>query len=226
MARILLVEDEEQLCKLIAKWLNNELHTVFTCGDGNEAIKLLAEEHFDVIILDIMLPGIDGLEVCRRYRAIGGATPILILTAKRTLNAKETGLDSGADDYLTKPFKLRELSARLRALLRRPTAVMQTLLKVDDLVLDSAARRVFRGEREIKLVPKEFSLLEVLLKNAGKVVKTRALINSVWGLNSDVTTETIRSYVRLLRQKLDGPGGASLIQTIHGVGYRLGPQDV
>jgi two-component system, OmpR family, response regulator MprA len=226
MARILIVEDEEQLCKLIAKWLNNELHTVSICGDGSEALKLLEHEHFDLIILDIMLPGIDGLEVCRRYRAIGGATPILILTAKRTLNAKETGLDSGADDYLTKPFKLRELSARLRALLRRPAAVMQALLKVDDLVLDSAARRVFRGDREIKLVPKEFSLLEVLIKNAGKVVKTRALINSVWGLNSNVTAETIRSYVRLLRQKLDGPGGVPLIQTIHGVGYRLGPQDV
>lgn len=226
MARIFLIEDEEQLCKLIAKWLKEEQHTVVSCGDGRVAVERLGKEHFDVIILDVMLPGIDGLELCRLYRASGGATPILILTAKRTLDAKEMGLDSGADDYLTKPFKMRELSARIRALLRRPPVVLSSVLKFADLALDPAAGRVFRGARELKLVPKEFSLLEVLMKNAGKVVRTESLIVGVWGINSDVTSETIRSYVRSLRQKIDQPEQDSLILTVHGVGYRLSAKDV
>lgn len=226
MARIFLIEDEEPLSKLISKWLKSEQHTIDVCADGMEALTALQAERFDVIILDIMLPGLDGLEVCRRYRARGGATPILMLTARRTLNAKEVGLDSGADDYLTKPFKLRELSARIRALLRRPPTVLSAVLKVEDLVLDPAASRVFRADREIKLVPKEFSLLEVLMKNAGKVVKTETLITSVWGLNSNVTTETIRSYVRSLRQKIDRPAEDSIILTVHGVGYRLSANDL
>src|SRR5689334_5302910 len=126
MARILLIEDEDQLSKLITKWLKDELHATESCGDGNEALARLGQESFDVIILDVMLPGVDGLEVCRRYRQGGGSTPILMLTAKRSLSAKEEGLDSGADDYLTKPFKLRELSARIRALLRRQPVVVSS----------------------------------------------------------------------------------------------------
>lgn len=225
MARIFLVEDEEPLCKLIAKWVKAESHMVEVCTRGDKALELLATEVFDVIVLDIMLPGLNGIEVCARFRKSGGATPILMLTSRRSLDDKEKGLDSGADDYLTKPFKLRELSARIRALLRRQPAVLPAVLKVQDLVLDTSAARAYRNTLEIKLVPKEYSLLEILMKNAGRVVTTDALITSVWGLNSDVTIETIRSYIRLLRQKIDEPGQTSLIQTVHGVGYRLGAID-
>jgi two-component system OmpR family response regulator len=221
MARILLIEDEVPLCKLTAKWLKDELHSVEVYSDGAEALEILEQEQFDIIILDIMLPGMDGLTLCKSFRKSGGITPIIMLTAKRTLDDKEAGLDSGADDYLTKPFKLRELSARIRALLRRQPVLTPSVLKVGDLTLDSTSNRVFRGEQEVKLVPKEFSLLAVLMKNAGKLVKSESLITSVWGVNSDVSFETIRSYIRLLRQKIDKPGKESLIETVHSVGYRL-----
>ncbi len=147
-----------------------------------------------------------------------------MLTALHALESKEASLDSGADDYLTKPFKLRELSARIRALLRRPAIVLPTVLSASDLRLDTSTRKVFRGDREIKLVPREFNLLEIMMKNAGTIVTSETLIKGVWGANSQISPDTIRSYVRLLRQKIDRPGRISIIQNVHGVGYILGQE--
>jgi DNA-binding response OmpR family regulator len=224
MTRILVVEDEEQLSVLVSDWLKEEHYVVEAVLDGDEALKRLSSDTFDLIVMDIMLPGVDGIEVCRQYRQTGGAAPILMLSARHALECKETSLDSGADDYLTKPFKLRELSARIRALLRRPVAVLPSILVVVDLRLDTKTRKVFRGDREIKLVPREFNILEIMMKNAGVLVTSEMLIRGVWGVKSGTSPDTIRSYVRLLRQKIDRPGRVSLIQNVHGLGYILGPE--
>jgi two-component system OmpR family response regulator len=223
MPRILVVEDETELAALVQEWLVDELYVVEVLNDGMQALEAINSRPFDLIILDIMLPGLDGIEVCKRYRSHGGATPIMMLTAKRALAAKELGLDSGADDYLTKPFKLRELSARVRALLRRPAVVIPDVVTVGDLVLDRGSFKVSRRNRQIKLLPKEFALLETLMRHAGTVITSDDLIVNIWGDQSDVVSDTVRSYVRMLRQKIDEPGHPSLIQTVHGIGYKIEP---
>jgi len=226
MSRILLVEDEAELAKLIKEWLEEEYYSLEVSGDGLDGLKRMSSGQFDAIILDVMLPGLNGIEVCKRYRESGGKSPIIMLTAKRALTDKERGLDGGADDYLTKPFKMRELSARIRALMRRESPVKSGSINLADLRLDRASHRVFRGEKEIKLLPKEFLLLEVLMKQAGEVLPAETLIVSVWGSNSDIVPETIRSYVRMLRQKIDLPGLTPLIHNVHGVGYKIEKSDV
>jgi two-component system, OmpR family, response regulator len=226
VSRILLVEDEPELAKLIREWLEEEYHSLEIAADGLDGLNRMSTNHFDAIILDIMLPGLNGIEVCKRYREAGGKSPIIMLTAKRALSDKERGLDGGADDYLTKPFKMRELSARIRAVMRRDSPVKSSVVAVADLHLDRASHRVFRGSTEIKLLPKEFDLLEVLMKSAGEVLPADTLIVSVWGATSDIVPETIRSYVRMLRQKIDLPGLTPLIHTVHGVGYKIEATDV
>lgn len=221
MPKILIVEDEEDLAGAIKDWLTDEYHTAQIVGDGAQALSRLESEHYDLVVLDLMLPEIDGMEVCRRYRSAGGNTPILMLTAKSTLAAKEAGLDAGADDYLTKPFELRELSARVRALLRRQPVPIVSEFKVGDLCLERNSCRVTKAGQELHLLPKEFALLELLMRHTGHVLSVDDLINRVWGAESNVVPETVRSYIKMLRKKIDNPGENSIIRTVHGVGYRL-----
>lgn len=226
MSKILLVEDEDDLAVQISDWLAREHHTVEHVNNGGEAVDHLAVSKYDVIILDWLLPGLDGIEVCRKYRSMGGKTPILMLTAKSTIEEKETGLDSGADDYLAKPFHLKELSARVRALVRRSSGQSSTILEAGDIVLDPIARTVTKGGSAIHLERKEFNLLEFLMRNANKTFSAEALLDRVWESGSLASSDAIRTYIKSLRKKVDTPGGVSLITTVHGVGYKLELPDV
>src|ERR1700733_7488016 len=167
MAKILLVEDEPDLAGAIKEWLTEEYHLIEVATTGEEALSKLAAAQYDIVLLDWLLPELSGVEVCRSYRSRGGAAPVIMLTAKKSLNSKEIGLDSGADDYITKPFQLRELSARIRAFLRRPALSPVSLLKVDDIVLDRVTLTVTKSEQQLHLLPKEFALLEVLMRHQG-----------------------------------------------------------
>lgn len=221
MSRILVVEDEVELSKVMKEWLEDEFHVVNTAFSGEEAAAKLSNSVYDLIILDLMLPEINGIDICRNYRKNGGAAPILIVTAKKSLHDKENGLDSGADDYLTKPFKMRELAARVRALLRRPKGVIPTVLSSKDIKLDLNARTVTKAGKEVRLFAKEFALLEFLLRNVGKVVTVDEIIDNLWSESSSISNDTVRSHIRALRQKLDGDSDARTIVTLHGVGYRI-----
>ena len=221
MSRILLVEDEEGLSGAIREWLEDEYYVVDVASDGLLGLDRLFKKKYELILLDWMLPGISGIELCKKYRGSGGKVPILILTAKTTLAAKEEGLDSGADDYLTKPFNMRELSARVRALLRRPQTQPQLILNAGYISLDLNARAVRKDGQSLKLLPKEFILLEVLMKHKGQVLSSDDLIDHVWGTDSNVVQETLRSHVKALRKKIDKPEQPSIVTTIHGMGYKI-----
>jgi DNA-binding response OmpR family regulator len=221
MSRILVVEDEVGLSGAIKEWLEADYYVVKVVSDGTEALKVLENEPYEAIVLDVMLPGLSGIEVCKSYRKSGGRAPILILTAKSTLTAKEEGLDCGADDYLTKPCNLRELSARIRALLRRPLTNPVMVLEAGDIQLDLNARVVTKGGIPLKLLPKEFILLEVLLRHQGQVLSPENLISHLWGANADITPETVRSHLKSLRKKIDGNSSHSIITTVHGMGYKI-----
>jgi DNA-binding response OmpR family regulator len=221
MSKILVVEDETDLADQIRDWLVREQHLVEVVYSGQAALDRLVASKYDAVVLDWMLPGIEGLEVCKRFRAMGGKTPILMLTARSRLDDKETGLDAGADDYLSKPFHLRELSARLRAILRRVSVSSTSLCRIGELEIDMSSRRVMRGQEEIHLEPKEYNLLEFLMRNAKRTFSAEALLSRVWESDSAASPDAIRTYIKALRRKLDTPGRPSIITTVHGVGYRL-----
>ncbi len=221
MAKILMVEDEADLAFPVKDWLSREQHLVELSDNGNDALGKLRVYKYDLIILDWMLPGTSGVDVCKRFRQNGGTTPILMLTAKTEITDKETGLDAGADDYLTKPFHLKELAARVRALLRRHVQSSDAILRMGDVVIDTLARKVMVAGAEIHLVPKEYSLLEFFMRHPNQVFSADALIDRVWASDTLASPDTIRTYIKLLRKKLDSDGKEPIIRTVHGVGYKL-----
>ena len=214
---VLIVEDERKLAELIARGLREEGNAVDVVGNGEEAASLARLAGFDAIVLDVMLPGLDGFAVCRRLRARGVWTPILMLTARDAIEDRVAGLDAGADDYLAKPFSFDELLARLRALVRRAPVERPTVLATGDVRLDPAAHRAYRGEDELDLSAKEFALLELFMRNPGVVLSRDQLLDGAWDLAFERRSNVIDVYVRYLRGKI----GSDVIETVRGIGYRL-----
>lgn len=220
--RVLIIEDERKLSNIVRKGLIEEGFAVDQAFDGEEGQYLAEAESYDLIILDIMLPKINGLDVCRSLRSKKIITPILILTAKTTIKDKVEGLNVGADDYLTKPFAFTELKARLQALLRRSHNQTQTTLQVDDLEVNPVKHTAKRGNKTIFLTPKEFSILEFLLRHQNEVVTRTQITEHVWDYNFDALSNVVDVFVATLRKKVDFGLKNKLIHTIHGVGYRIG----
>jgi two-component system OmpR family response regulator len=219
--RALVVEDESKMAALLRRGLREEGYAVDVAGTGEDGSWLGAENDYDVILLDVMLPDIDGFEVCRRLRTAERWAPILMLTARDGVQDRVAGLDAGADDYLTKPFSFDELFARVRALLRRGPSERPSVLSAGDLVLDPATRRVTRGRSEIELTPKEFALLELFLRHPGEALSRTRILEHVWDFAYEGDSNVVDVYVRYLREKVDRPFGQRSIETVRGVGYRL-----
>jgi len=220
--RILLVEDEHKIARALKKALEQESYAVDVAYDGDEGYAMATTEPYDVAIIDRMLPGShDGIAIVKAMRTEKIHTPVLILTAMGSTNDKTTGLDSGADDYLVKPFALEELLARVRALLRRPTAQQSTVLTADDLSLDTTTFEVRRANTPITLTSKEFALLEYLLRNQGRPLPKELIIAHVWDYDANILPNTVEVYIKYLRGKIDDPFKKPLIQTVRGFGYKL-----
>lgn len=220
--RILIVEDERRLSTIIKKGLIEDGFAVDQAFDGEEGQYLAESEQYDLIILDIMLPKLDGLEVCRGLRKKNIKVPILMLTAKSTTEDKVAGLDSGADDYITKPFSFVEFRSRVHALIRRSHQETSPVLSVDDLVVDPLKHVVSRGGKIINLTPKEFAVIELMLRHKGEVVSRTMIIEHVWDYNFDGMSNVVDVFVGTLRKKIDTGAKVKLIQTVHGVGYKVG----
>ena len=219
--RILVIEDEVKIAQFVKRGLKEEGYAVDVAVDGQEGHFMLSSNEYDAIILDLMLPKMDGLTLCRELRKNGNLTPIIMLTAKDTVKDKVKGLDSGADDYLPKPFAFEELLARVRVLLRKKDNRVQTQLKVDDLVMDILTHKVTRGDREIDLTVKEYALLEYLMRNAGNIVTRTMISEHVWDINFDTFTNVIDVYINYLRNKVDSGFAEKMIHTVRGKGYLL-----
>jgi two-component system OmpR family response regulator len=219
--RVLVVEDEKKLAALLARGLREEGYSADVAERGEDALWMAMSATYDAILLDVMLPGSDGFEVCRRLRKEGVWSPVLMLTARDAVDDRVTGLDSGADDYLSKPFAFDELLARLRALMRRPPVERPTVLEVGDLRLDPAMHRVWRGDTELQLSAKEFALLEAFMRKPGAVLTRSQLLDSAWDMGFERRSNVVDVNVRYLREKIDRPFGRETLETVRGVGYRL-----
>lgn len=222
--RILLVEDETDAALMLAKGLREQSYAVDIAADGDTALEKAAINSYDLVVLDIFLPGIDGLEVCRRLRKTGFTIPVLLLTARIQVNDRILGLDSGADDYLTKPFHFGELLARIRALLRRGPELANPVLAVGDLTIDTRAHAVYRGPTSIPLTSKEYALLEYLARHKGEVVGRAEIAEHVWEETYDPFSNLIEVYMQRLRKKLDAGNATRLLHTRRGEGYILSPE--
>ena len=209
------------MSRLLKRGLEEEGHAVDLAGDGPEGLWLATENPYAAIVLDVMLPGFDGFELCRKLRTAGVWVPVLMLTARDAVNDRVRGLDAGADDYLVKPFSLLELAARLRALVRRDDRARPVLLTEGDLKLDPASKRAWRGSAELQLSPKEFSLLELFLRHPGTVLTRSQILDAAWDFAYDGTSNVVDQYVTYLRKKVDVPFGRHDLETVRGMGYRL-----
>jgi DNA-binding response OmpR family regulator len=223
LMRILIVEDDASLSSFIRKGLEAEHHTVDVASEGNQGRAMAIEVDYDLVVLDLNLPGMDGLEVLKSLRQRKANLPVMILTARSRVEDRVECLDAGADDYLVKPFSYLELSARARALLRRSQLPSESVLTVRDLCLDRVERKVVRAGRRIELTTKEFALLEYLMRNAGRRLTRAMIIEHVWNLTFDSTTNVVDVYINYLRRKVDDGYTPALIQTVRGVGYQINP---
>lgn len=219
--RVLLIEDDVTIARLLKEGLEDESYAVDVANDGSEGYRTAAADDYDVIILDIMLPGMNGYEVCRSLRNDGNKTPILMLTARDAERDIVEGLDTGADDYLAKPFSFDVLLARIRALLRRPNEKLEEILQVGDLKLDPSSKKVTRASQEISLTAKEYGVLEYLMRNKGKVLSKEQIISHVWDFDADVLPNNVELFIMFLRRKIDKPFKSKLIHTVSGFGYKL-----
>jgi len=219
--RVLVIEDEAKLAQVVARGLREEGYAADIAGRGEDALWMAQSAAYDAILLDVMLPGADGFEVCRRLREAGVWSPILMLTARDAIEDRVSGLDAGADDYLVKPFSFEELLARVRALVRRAPGERPVVIEVGDLRLDPAARRAWRGETELELSAKEFALLEIFMRRPGRVLSRSELLDGAWDMAFERRSNIVDVYMRYLRAKIDKPFGRESLETVRGVGYRL-----
>jgi DNA-binding response OmpR family regulator len=223
MAKILLIDDDKDLADVISAWLTSESHQVEMVHSGNLALERLRLCQYDVVLLDWQLPELSGIEILRAYRDEKGMTPVIMLTGKKAVEDKASGLDVGADDYLTKPFHMMELSARIRAVLRRTTGANSNILKVGSLELDPTKHKVLKHNVEITLLPREFALLEFFMRHPDTVFSSESLLQRVWHSDSEATVEAIRTCIKRLRQKIDSQDEESVILTVARIGYKLKP---
>ena len=219
--RVLIVEDEVKMAGLIRRGLREDGMAADVAIKGEDALWMAGSTNYDAIVLDVMLPGMDGFDVCKRLREDGVWSPVLMLTARDAVDDRVQGLDTGADDYLTKPFSFAELYARLRALVRRGPVERPTVLKVGDLHLDPSSKRVWRGKKDISLSAKEFSLLETFMRRPGQVLDRFQLLEHAWDYEYENRSNVVDVYVGYLRQKIDRPFGVASIETVRGAGYRM-----